>query len=132
IGLPTWMWVTQPGPHTWGPITRTATAGGITVSATGTVDHVDWDMGDGHTVTCTGPGTTYHASAGDADSPTCGYRYPHVSAHQPDGHYTITATATSYWTVHWTGGGQAGTITLQLSDTATLRIGEAEALMTGN
>ena len=36
IGLPTWMWVTDPDQHTWGPITRTASAGGYTVTATAT------------------------------------------------------------------------------------------------
>ena len=35
VGLPTWMWVADPGPQTWGPITRTASSGSVTVTATG-------------------------------------------------------------------------------------------------
>ena len=43
-----------------------------------------------------------------------------------DGEYTITAT--SHWVVNWSGIGQSGTITTQLSDTATLRIAEVQVV----
>ena len=49
----------KPGDHTWGPITRTASAGGYTVSATARVDRVVWTMGDGSTNVCRKRGTPY-------------------------------------------------------------------------
>lgn len=54
VGMPMWMWV-RPGPTTYGP--ASASAGGMTVTATARVTAVRWAMGDGTTVTCTGPGT---------------------------------------------------------------------------
>ena len=47
VGLPVWMWAQQPDSTTWGPVTRTATAGGYTVTATAKVTKVVWAMGDG-------------------------------------------------------------------------------------
>ena len=57
VGMPIWMWVNNPDAHTWGPATASATAGGITVTATARVHQITWDMGDGHTVTCRTAGT---------------------------------------------------------------------------
>ena len=125
IGLPTWIWVADPGSSTTGPITRTASAGGVTVSATGTLDRIVYQMGDGNTVTCAGshaPGTPYTESAGVAPSPTCGHTY--ASA----GSYTITAV--SYWTIQWSGGGQQGTIPMELSRSVEHRIVEAQSVVT--
>lgn len=58
-----WMWVEQ-GPTTFGPASASATAGGVTVTATAKVSSIQWDMDDDSTVTCTGPGTRYDASRG--------------------------------------------------------------------
>ena len=120
IGMPTWMWAEAPGPNTMGPITRSASAGGWTVTATAKVDKVVWDMGDGSSVTCTGPGTPYADSYGKQDSPTCGHTYTR------QGRYSVTAT--SYWTVSWSGIGQSGTIPLQFSRSATITMGESQVL----
>lgn len=46
VGMPVWMWDTNPGPSTWGPITKTASAGGYTVTATAKATKVMWSMGD--------------------------------------------------------------------------------------
>ncbi|MHB1009870.1 MAG: hypothetical protein ACYC1E_11675, partial [Propionibacteriaceae bacterium] len=70
IGLPTWMWVDHPTETTMGPISRTATAGGHSVTATARVTRIVWSMGDGSTVTCTGPGTRYEDRYGKSLSPT--------------------------------------------------------------
>ena len=82
-GLPTYLWVQNPGSKTLGPITDSASAGGIMVTLTGKVDHVVWDTGDGTTVTCTGPGTPYQDSFGAAPSPTCGHLYKHRAPASP-------------------------------------------------
>jgi hypothetical protein len=60
---------------------------------------IQWQMGDGTTITCTGPGTEYDASQGKAPSPDCGHRYKAPSAGQKGGKYAGTAIAT--WTVEW-------------------------------
>ena len=75
VGLPIWLWVASPDASSWGPNTKTASAGGYSVTATGAVTRVVWSMGDGGTVACTTTGTTYADSFGVSSSPDCGYRY---------------------------------------------------------
>lgn len=123
VGLPVWMWVADPGARTWGPNTKSASAGGHTVTATGTVDKVVWTMGDGNKVTCTAKGTPFTPDRGLRSSPDCGHKYSTM------GEYTVTATA--YWTVAWSGMGQSGEIPLTLDRSTTIRIGEAQAVKTG-
>lgn len=130
VGMPAWMWAASPTDNTTGPISITVSAGGVSVTATGTLDHVDWNMGDGTTVTCSGAnakGTPYDASYGRQDSPTCGHHYSKTSGDQPNNEYTVTAT--SYWVVNWSGGGQSGTINVPaLSANAQIRVGEVQVL----
>ncbi len=59
VGLPTWMWVADPGPTTWGPQSRSLTVGGITVTLQARVETIRWSMGDGAVVSCSSPGTPY-------------------------------------------------------------------------
>jgi hypothetical protein len=49
VGVPMWMWVDQ-SPTTYGPNSATATAGGVTVTATAKVSKIVWKMGDGSMV----------------------------------------------------------------------------------
>lgn len=119
VGMPNWMWVDAPDAATFGPNTASASSGGWTVTATARVDRVTWDMGDGQVVAC-GPGTPYKASYGQAASPDCGHVYT------KQGGYTVTAT--SHWVVTWSGIGQAGTITMDLSRSAPVTIGEVQVL----
>jgi len=120
VGVPNWMWVVQPDEQTYGPITRSASAAGFTVTATARVDHITWDMGDGRPVVCSGPGTPYSSSYGMSPSPDCGHTYTR------QGRYTVEAT--SHWVVTWAGIGEVGTITMDLSQTAPVTIGEAQVL----
>ena len=120
IGMPTWMWAQNPSQSTWGPVTKSASAGGSTVTATANVDRVVWAMGDGSTVSCTGPGTAYQDSFGKKSSPTCGHTYTRQG--------TYTVRATSYWTVQWAGVGQSGTIPLNFTQTTNITMGEAQVL----
>ena len=121
VGLPTWMWVANPGRHTWGPITRTPSSAGYSVTATAKVQRVVWAMGDGHTVSCTQRGTPYEDSFGKRSSPDCGHTYTR------QGRYTVRAT--SYWLVTWAGIGQSGTIPLDFTRTAVITMGEAQVLI---
>lgn len=127
VGLPVWMWVDNQTEDTFGPITRSASEGPVSVSVTASVSSVIWDMGDGTKVTCTGPGSPYADHYGKQESPTCGHRYARMSSSQPDGAYQVTAT--SHWVVEWAGGGQSGTIELDLTtEPLPIRVGEAQVL----
>ncbi|MGN7248138.1 PKD domain-containing protein [Janibacter anophelis] len=120
VGLPVWMWVDDPGQHTWGPITKKASAAGHTVTATGEVDKLVWDMGDGTKVTCTTQGTEFTVDKGLTESPDCGHKYTAM------GDYTVTVTA--YWTIDWAGLGQTGELSTDVQRSTTVRIGEAQAV----
>jgi len=127
VGLPVWMW-TEVRASTWGPTSATASIPGLSVTATARASKVEWDMGDGHTVTCTSPGTAYTKAAGDAQSPTCGHVYRRSSAGQPGDAYPVTATTT--WTVSWSGGGQSGVLTVTRTSRTSVRIGKLQVLVT--
>lgn len=128
IGMPVWMWAANPNQHTVGPITESASAGGITVTATAKLQRITWDMGDGSTVKCASGGTAYKASYGDAKSPDCGYVYQKSSSKRPSGKYTVTAS--SDWVITWKGAGQTGTIRLNgLTRTVAIAVGEAQVLV---
>lgn len=123
VGLPTWLWVENPGPQSWGPITRSASSGGVTVTATARVQRVRWLMGDGGVVTCTGPGTRYEDRFGTNESPTCGYRY------RAEGTYRVRAE--SSWVVSWSGMGRSGTIPVTTTASTSVTIGELHVLTQG-
>lgn len=54
VHLPTWLWL---GADSWRARSASAQVPGVAVTATATPQQVVWSMGDGMTVTCTGPGT---------------------------------------------------------------------------
>lgn len=131
VGAPVWMWVTNAGPTTWGPIEESATAGGITVTVTAEVEDVTWDMGDNTAVTCDTPGHPYASKLGVRPSPSCGHTYTQTSADQAGTAYTVTATPN--WTASWSAStGAEGTLDPPEPDatTARLRIGERQVIET--
>jgi hypothetical protein len=127
VGLPVWLW-TAVTPGTWGPLSASETGGGITVTIEAHASRIVWDMGDGHQVTCGNPGTPYEAKYGFAASTTCGYTYtrPSSTADHPHGRYTVTAT--TYWTVAWSGGGQSGVLTPTSQSQTSVEIGEIQVV----
>jgi hypothetical protein len=125
VGVPVWMWVNQSA-TTYGPNTASASAGGVTVTATARVSKIVWRMGDGVSVTCNGPGTPYQASESMAESPTCGHVYAKSSAGTPGGKFPVTATST--WTIDWQGGGAAGQLTEIRQTNAQVAIGELQVV----
>ncbi|GAA3747614.1 ATP/GTP-binding protein [Streptomyces diastaticus] len=88
VGMPMWLWVER-GQSRMGPVSASASAGSVTVTATARVERLVWDMSDGITVTCHGPGPRYAADHGKAMYPDCGHRYERPGEHQ------VTVT------VHW-------------------------------
>mgnify|MGYP003499225931 FL=1 len=131
VGIPVWLWVDSTSESTWGPLTRTATYGGVTVTATAQVQSLTWSSGDGQTVNC-GVGTPFNAAAmADqlaVDSPTCGFRYQRTS-----GSGTFTVSASTTWVVQWNGGGENGTIAMPTTtSSAQVRVGELQSVNTAN
>ncbi|MFT3889629.1 MAG: hypothetical protein QM713_15910 [Arachnia sp.] len=84
-------------------------------------------MGNGDTVKC-GKGTPWSSArtrgGSNVASPDCGYVYEAM------GRYTVTAT--SSWEVVWSGGGQSGTMPLELSRSVPMRVGELQSVIVTN
>lgn len=118
VGVPTWLWVQNPGRVTWGP--ATISAGGVSLTAR--VESVTWNMGNGDEVRCTSKGTAWRKGMGAGPSPTCGYLY------QEQGRYRVTATA--HWVARWSGYGRSGVIPLSLSQERMLEVGEIQVIVT--
>lgn len=123
VGLPVWMW-TEVTPQTWGPQQASESSGGLTVTLTARAYQIVWTMGDGGSVACGSPGTPYLPRYGNSPSPSCGYRYdrPSATPAAPNGRYPVTAT--TYWRVVWSGGGQSGVLSPTSRSRASVRIGE--------
>ncbi|MEU5417527.1 ATP/GTP-binding protein [Streptomyces clavifer] len=129
VGMPMWMWA-EPSSSTFGPVSASATAGGVTVTATAEVTRVRWAMGDGATVTCHGPGTPYRKSREVTESPDCGHLYERPSYDEPDGRYRGTATST--WTITWSAPalGDGGTFTETRQTPFTVDVREVQVVNT--
>jgi hypothetical protein len=127
VNLPTWLWVS----NGWGPISATASVPGVSVTAVATPTSVSWSMGDGSTVTCTGPGTSYRAGSDPrSSSPDCGHTYRGSSASQPGQAFPVSATV--HWTVTWSGAGQGGTFPdMTTTGNVAFRVAESQALNNG-
>lgn len=120
VGLPTYLWITDPGPSVTGPQTRSATQGAVTVTGTARVTTMEWSLGNGRTITCTGPGTPYQDSFGNKPSPTCG------STYTAPGSYTVTLT--THWRYEWAGAGQNGSYEFTFTTPTTFAMQEVQAL----
>ena len=124
VGLPVWMWASR-GASYFGPQRASASDRGLTVAIEAKVDRVVWDLGNGHTETCHGPGTPYRTTSSLAGkpSPDCGYDsgYPRAG--------TYRVRATTHWTVTWRGGGESGVIPVtRTSNTVTIQINELQVV----
>lgn len=126
VGLPSWLWVDTP----WAPADASASVTGVTSTVTATPIDVIWQMGDGSTVSCSGPGSVYDPARGpDAQASDCAHLYSYPSYAQPGGVYQVTATVT--YAVSWvatTGGGDdLGTVTR--STTVPVHVVEVQAVI---
>lgn len=141
IGMPVWLWDKTTGPgaeNTRGPITRAATTGALTVTATAVNTAIVWNMGDGGLpVVCPLPAVNnmpYLDVYMDAPPLTgCGRFAPgwaKTSIDQPGGVHHITAS--SLWLVTWSATGATGVAggTFPLVPTAStdVRVGEMQVL----
>ena len=129
VGMDAWLWIDNAGSRGFGPITRTATAGPTSVTATAEVAKVVWDMGDGTRITCRSAGIPWSPAKGTGASPSCGHRYLTPSTQRDDG--TFKVRATTYWQVDWSGAGQSGRITFTMSGERQQPVTEVQVLQTG-
>ncbi|MGO4459964.1 ATP/GTP-binding protein [Streptomyces sp. M-16] len=127
VGMPVYMW-TETGPETYGPNVASASVGPVSVTATAKVSKIVWNMGDGHTVTCTSAGTPYKPEYGKQPSPDCGHRYDKPSSTTSSGTYHVTATST--WSIDWqvTGGAQGGQLTEIRTSAVDINVAEVQVL----
>ncbi|MFE5564727.1 hypothetical protein ACFQ68_07015 [Amycolatopsis japonica] len=124
IGFPVWMW-TGRSEATTGPVTRTASAGAVSVTATAKLARITWAMGDGTSKVC-GPGTPFTEGRAGQPSPDCGHTYVAKSASG-----TFSIRATSQWDISWAGGGMSDSETMDLTSTARLPVREIRTLNSG-
>ena len=98
VQTPTWFWLS---PSYWRTYSTTIMVWGYVVTIFATPTVVRWNMGNGDSITCLGPGTPWVPGFGDPLS-TCKYTYRHSSDGAAGDRYKITATVTfvgSYTTV---------------------------------
>ena len=97
VGIPEWLAIDPAGYTT---LDATAAVPALAVTLTATPQRTIWDLGNGDTVTCDGPGTPWtHTTPNDAE-PDCGYTYQRSStATRPDGVYHLSVT--TIWTRTW-------------------------------
>lgn len=126
VGIPMWLWVT-PSATTFGPNTATASAGGVSVTATAKVSKIAWSMGDGKKVICEGAGTPFKNTHNGIESPDCGHTYQEPSTHEPGQKYHLSATA--YWDVTWQAStGEQGQIPTTRETDVAFTVGELQAV----
>ena len=122
VGVPTWLWLPA---SSWKTTSVTASAGPVSATVTAVPDEVVWDMGDGDSLTCDGPGTPYDPAAPDATT-GCSYTWPEAG--------TYRVTSTIYWAVSWTAAGAPGGGDLGLragpSAQLTVEVTESQAINT--
>lgn len=119
VGVPTWFWLED---DQWKTQTDTATAGSKSVKIKATPSKTTWSLGDGQSVSCSGPGTPFDSSTGYGPSPDCGIEQGYQSA----GTYTLTATIT--YDIAITGATEE-TDTITTSSSEEVTVGEAQAIV---
>lgn len=119
VGYP--VWLSAHDPNVVSSVSRTV--GSLSITIRLGEPSYRWDMGDGTTFTCRRmTAWSPRVDGRIVESPDCGHVY------RAPGNYVVRLTTT--WPVAWSAGGQAGTLTLELSDTVELPVGELHSLVT--
>ena len=129
VQTPTWLWVP---PSYWRTYTTTIMVWGYVVTIYATPTTVRWNMGNGDSITCVGPGTPWLPGLSDVLS-TCRYTYRHSSDGKPRDRYKITATVVFAGTFTTTGlGGMRGPLgAVTRSSSVQAEVAEIQGLVTG-
>jgi hypothetical protein len=116
-------------------VTASASAGGVTSTVSIVPRSVTWSMGDGNSVTCTGPGVPFvpslpfNSQLTPSGLPPCGYKYGASSANSPGQAFQMTVIV--HYTASWTVVGAAGGGVLPPVDrsvTLPVTVGEIQVL----
>jgi hypothetical protein len=106
VGFPVWFWIDG---NAWRSFDAHAGVSGVTVTVVAKPKQVVWNLGDGTTLDCHGPGTAWDAGGGTRQHSSCTHIYEHVSTGRSGGRYH--ASVTVVWTVSWSAStGQSGTL----------------------
>lgn len=106
----------------------TAAAGRVAVTATVTPVEAVWDMGNGESVDCAGPGTVWRAGLGN-DATDCAYTYRESSAGAPGHAFDISATVRFEVGVTTNAPGTYGPFAdLERTTTESIQVGEIQAV----
>lgn len=123
VQVPVWMWIPS---DDWDSESATASVPGGSVTVTATPSSVSWDMGDGTTVECDGPGTAYNPGVHDPSepSPDCGHTYTSTGERE--------VVAQISWEVEWTStDDEGGTLpALTTESSAQVRVIESSGVVT--
>jgi hypothetical protein len=120
VGYPLWLWTDGRT-----SLTSSASASGLSVSLTAAPGPTTFTMGDGHQRICTVQLPRQRSTSATPPTGPCSYVYQLAS---PQGHpYTVTATTT--WTVAWSAAGYSGTFDMTRNASATITIGELQAII---
>ena len=93
VQTPAWLWLPPSYWRTYSTTISTCMVWGYVVTIFATPTMVRWNMGNGDSVTCIGPGTPWIPGFSDALS-TCNYTYRHSSDGASGDRFRITATVT--------------------------------------
>lgn len=125
VGLPMWLWLED-----WPAVTATAGLAGVTATVTAHPVSARWDLGDGGSVVCDGPGLPWTSTPGaDGSGIPCTSTWTSSSHDVPGGRAVVTATVT--WQVDWLSStGVAGSLgVLETTAGTTVRVVEAQAVI---
>jgi hypothetical protein len=125
VGLPMWLWLED-----WPVVTATAGLAGVTATVTAHPVSARWDLGDGGSVVCDGPGLPWTPTPGaDGSGIPCTSTWTSSSHDVPGGRAVVTATVT--WQVDWLSStGVAGSLgVLETTAGTTVRVVEAQAVI---
>ena len=126
VQVPTWLWLDSTW---WQTYEATANTGRVWSTVRATPVATTWELGDGRSVSCRGPGTPWRRGLSD-DASSCTHTYRSSSASRPGGTFSLEVTVTLEvsWTSNATGGGTLPAITR--SSTIAVEVGEIQAIGT--
>jgi len=126
VQVPTWLWLDSTW---WQTYEATANTGRVWSTVRATPVATTWELGDGQSVSCRGPGTPWRRGLSE-DASSCTHTYRSSSASRPGGTFSLEATVTLEvsWTSNVTGGGTLPAITR--SSTLAVEVGEIQAIGT--
>jgi len=126
VQVPTWLWLDSTW---WQTYEATANTGRVWSTVRATPVATTWELGDGRSVSCRGPGTPWRRGLSE-DASSCTHTYRSSSASRPGGTFSLEVTVMLEvsWTSNATGGGTLPAITR--SSTIAVEVGEIQAIGT--